>query len=279
MGLDNLLTFGGANKLENEKQEFWQLAREYSSIEEEYKFICAQRKVIINLLNQERYEADRNFVLMASLISTIKTIIREESMSISDDLVSVVSLENFDSSISNLKKFNTNLFEKSYSETVKVGQGSLNRLHSSYVKNGSVSKAQLKGELAVVGAVAVANTLGYIGDLNEKVNQERKDLVERRKVMQENYKAIIENFEDIYKEILRAKELVTVLNKNNNVFMSIYLNFLQDYFIDSDLNKFKNGLSKEDLKDIGFFDSLKKMINICESYSDVSRLSITKENV
>lgn len=277
MGLDNILTFGGSNKLERERIEFRIIEDEYNSVADEYNILCNARSEILQYLSEERMEAERNFVLLTSLINTIKKSFREKGEEVSDELLSLVNVEKFNSTILSLESFKSSIISESYSNSLDFSKGSLDRLQSNFIDNGKITKKEIKGELIAIGAVAVIDSLSYIGNLNSEVNGQRKSLVERREVMQNNLELICNSYEEAYKELLRAKELTAVLNKNNQIFVKLYLKFLDNYFIDFNLKSFKISSDKKELNESGFMQELKQLIKISESYSGVKKTSITRK--
>lgn len=277
MGLDNILTFGGSSKLEKEREEFRIIADEYNSVADEYNILCKARGDILIYLSEEREEAERNFVLLTSLINTVKKTLRQSGSEISDDLLALVSIEKFHNSIFCLKEVKNNIVSESYSNSVEFTKGSFDRLQNNFIENGKITKKEVQGELIALGAVAVIDSLSYIGNLNSEVNSQRKSLVERREVMQSNLELICKSYEEVYKELLRAKELAVVLNKNNQVFVNQYLKFLDNYFIDFNLKCFNGVADKKELNKNGFMEDLKKLIKICESYAGVQKTIITRE--
>ncbi len=276
MGLDNILTFGGSNKLDRELSEFRIIEDEYNSVADEYNLLRNAHSEILQSLSEERIEAERNFVLLTSLINTIKKSFREKGDDVSDELLSLVNVEKFNSTILSLESFKSNIISESYSNSLEFSKGSMDRLQSNFIDNGKVTKNEIKGELIALGAVAVIDSLSYISNLNSQVNNQRKSLVERRKVMQSNLELICSSYEEAYKELLRAKELTAVLNKNNQIFIKLYLRFLDNYFIDFNLKSFKTGSSKKELNENGFMPELRQLIKVSESYSNVKKTSITR---
>lgn len=277
MSLNNILSFGSDKKLEQEQLDLNNLIYNYNRIIEAFNFILISRKNLIKTLSVERFEAERNFTLLATLITTVKVINRNSKEEKADKIYEAVNYESLDGFYSSEKVDSERIAFEAFEGFVSFSNASFERITNTMVENGGLSKKELKGELLGLGASAIISGLEYVSKVNEEISKKREKIRAIRAKIQERIDNVFSSYREVYKDSERAKELISVLNKNNEVFLSIYLKVLNQYFEDCDYSKLKRGTLQDLVRDKDFLSNLNKLAIICEDYSKVRHTTITRE--
>ncbi|MHC5310057.1 hypothetical protein ACYSNM_08270 [Myroides sp. LJL116] len=277
MGLDNILSFGGKKKLEKEQTELNSIISRYNIIENEYIRLLKSRRTFVSILENERFEAERNFTLLTSLIEVIKSTSRSGSKKVQDDLFVAAQNISYQDTFVHAVVDDQRIFDQSLSQFTDFGQGTVTRVIDSFANNGKISKNEVKEELVGLGISAVLSGVSYIGGLNSEISEKRREIAQLREEIQSNLELILTNYREIYKDSTRARELAIILNKNNEVFLNIYSNLVFKYFVDFDFDNLKTSSREALSKDSYFLQELKKLISICGDYSRIRETKVTRE--
>jgi len=268
--LKNILTFGGAGKLKRETETFESLQHKYITSSQQYNLLIKNRSILFYNLMLERNEAIRNFELLKSLIKIQKKIKSKKMDSNNDELSTIVDV-NFNKMI-NIKKNNyTQIIDSSIRNISKSTDKSFDRLINNFNSNGTLTKQDIKVEALMVGVDLVGEAFNYIGNLNNEVNQKRKEVQQHISSLQIGLSKIFDSYGNVFADSLRIDEIFQVLNKNNQIFIEKYKNILEKYFMDYDLNKkneqlnnFQNSLEQD----------IKFLIMLCNEYSKTKKVNI-----
>lgn len=265
--------------MKREQEELEDLEIFHYNVKERFENLCYLRTELLTRLLEERLDADRNFCLMKSLIKTVKETISKKSNILDKDVLTLIEFTDIEESITQIRSNFENIISGNLDQLSEGANSSLERLSNTFLDKGEISKEDIKNEALSLGIDMAFSAISYIGDINSEVNKQREIVKENRALFQNNLKNMLKSYRDVYKELLRIREIATTLNKSNEVFVTSYQHFLNKHFINENLNKLSNKSIKNNQELYNeFLKELEYLLNICNNYASIRKVYVNKSN-
>lgn len=268
----NVFTLGRYGKMENELLNYKRRRDILKKMANEFKESIKDQKSAFNSLTIQRKDAEKNIFLFKTILFLIKNKIKDNKADIIKDKMNIKEHINLPSKVLNAKteipeadlsKYSNDFFSRT-NKNLKI---------LSKIKNPQKEELAI---LAIDAAIsAITNGIGAIIELNQEVNEKRKEIIENTKIIFKAAETVSNYHPTVYQETLRAIEITKSLIKANEAFSICYEEIKNEIFRENDLILFRKFILKEKFEiNESIINKIIFLGSICSEYNKISQTKI-----